>query len=43
MNTSDEVIDLALFKEGDVNEFGKGTPRGAVWSIFDYVKAGRVF
>lgn len=43
MNTSDEVIDLALFKEGDVNEFGKGTPRGAVWSIFDYVKASKVF
>lgn len=43
MNTSDEVIDLALFREGDVSEFGKGTPRGAVWSIFDYVNASEVF
>ena len=43
MNTRGEVIDLALFKEGDVTEFGKGVPRGAVWSIFDYVKASKVF
>lgn len=43
MNTSDEVIDLALFREGDVSEFGKGSPRGAVWSIFDYVNASKVF
>ena len=43
MNVSDEVIDLALFKADDVDEFGEGTPHGHVWSIFDYVGASDVF
>ena len=43
MNVDDEIIDLALFRADDVSEFGEGTPRGPVWSIFDYVDAKYVF
>ena len=43
MNVSDEIIDLALFRADDVDEFGEGTPHGPVWSIFDYVGVSDVF
>ena len=43
MNVDDEIMDLALFRADDVSEFGEGTPREPVWSIFDYVDAKYVF
>ena len=43
MNVSDEIIDLALFRADDVDEFGEGTPHGPVWSILDYVGVSDVF
>ena len=43
MNTSDEIIDLALFSEVELSEFGKDDPFKPSWSIFDYVDARHVF
>ena len=43
MNTSDEIIDLALFSEVELSEFGKDDPFKPDWSIFDYVDARNVF
>lgn len=43
MNVSDEVIDLALFSEVDLSEFGKGDPLRPSWSIFDYIDASSLY
>ena len=43
MNVDDEIIDLALFSEVDLSEFGKDDPLRPSWSIFDYVDARYVF
>lgn len=43
MNVDDEIVDLALFRADDVDEFGEGDPRGPVWSILDYIDASSVF
>ena len=43
MNVSDKIIDLALFSEVDLSEFGKDYPLRPSWSIFDYVDARNVF
>ena len=43
MNVDDEIIDLALFSEVDLSEFGKDDPLRPSWSIFDYIDARYVF
>ena len=43
MNVDDEIIDLALFSEVDLSEFGKDDPLRPSWSIFDYVDTRCVF
>ena len=43
MNVDDEIIDLALFSEVDLSEFGKDDPLRPSWSIFDYIDASSVF
>lgn len=39
----DDIVDLALFSEVDLSEFGKDDPHGPVWSILDYIDASSVF
>ena len=43
MNVDDEIIDVALFSEVDLSEFGKDDPLRPSWSIFDYIDARYVF
>ena len=43
MNVDDEIIDLALFSEVDLSEFGKDDPLRPSWSIFDYIDTSSVF
>ena len=40
---NDDIVDLALFSEVDLSEFGKDAPLRPSWSIFDYVDAKYVF
>ena len=42
-NVDDEIMDLALFSEVDLSEFGEGDSHGPVWSILDYIDASSVF
>ena len=37
MNMSDEIIDLALYREIDITTFGKEDPKGPLWEINDYL------
>ena len=37
MNMSDEIIDLALYREIDITTFGEEDPKGPLWDINDYL------